>query len=168
MATEQDVAERARQLTDIAEVGGPEGVERLVRSLVDIMRDGGLSKLDLNVGTLSVRLRGKATGAATIERTVRSVGLSMPAAPELAADHVITAPMIGTFYAAASPDDPPLIDVGDQVSLGQVVGIIEAMKIMNEIVADQAGEVAAILVKNGQAVEYGFPLILLAPSGSGA
>ncbi|MDQ3694815.1 MAG: acetyl-CoA carboxylase, biotin carboxyl carrier protein [Chloroflexota bacterium] len=168
MATDQDAVERARRLTDIAEVGGPEGVERLVRSLVDIMRDGGLSKLDLNVGTLSVKLRGKATGAATIESTARSVGPGPPAAPELAADHVITAPMIGTFYAAASPGDPPLIDVGDQVSLGQVVGIIEAMKIMNEIVADQAGEVAAILVKNGQAVEYGFPLILLAPAGSGA
>jgi acetyl-CoA carboxylase biotin carboxyl carrier protein len=70
--------------------------------------------------------------------------------------------MIGTYYASPSPGARPFVDVGDEIKAGQVVGIIEAMKIMNEIVADQAGEVMGILATNGQPVEYGSPLILLA------
>jgi acetyl-CoA carboxylase biotin carboxyl carrier protein len=74
---------------------------------------------------------------------------------------LITAPMIGTFYAAATPGAQPFVVEGDEVYVGQTIGIIEAMKIMNEIAADRAGVVEAILVGNGQPVEYGSPLMRL-------
>jgi acetyl-CoA carboxylase biotin carboxyl carrier protein len=168
VSTEQEAARLQRHLTDVSAVGGPEGVERLVRSLVAIMRDGGLSELDLKVDSLSVRLRGNATVAAPVDGAAQMGPAGAPAAPEPEAGHIISAPMIGTFYAASTPGAQPFITAGDRVSVGQVVGIIEAMKIMNEIVADQAGEVAAILATNGQPVEYGSPLVLLAPPGPGS
>jgi len=70
--------------------------------------------------------------------------------------------MIGTYYAASAPGEPPFVNVGDEIEIGQVVGVIEAMKIMNEITADRAGVVTDLLVTNAQAVEYGSPLMLLA------
>ena len=80
-----------------------------------------------------------------------------PDPPEI----LITAPMIGTFYAGATPGAQPFVAEGDHVYVGQTIGIIEAMKIMNEIAADRAGVVEAILVGNGQPVEYGSPLMRL-------
>lgn len=71
----------------------------------------------------------------------------------------ITSPMVGTFYRAPAPDEPPFVDVGDRVQIGQTVCIIEAMKLMNEIEAEVAGQVLEILVENGQPVEYGQPLM---------
>jgi acetyl-CoA carboxylase biotin carboxyl carrier protein len=81
------------------------------------------------------------------------------AAPAADAGHVVSAPMIGTFYASPSPGEPPFVSVGDSVEVGQVIGIIEAMKIMNEITADRAGTVSEVFVSNSQPVEYGSPLI---------
>ena len=80
------------------------------------------------------------------------------AAPEAFAGNVITSPIVGTFYAAPSPDAPPFAKVGDKVKKGQVVCIIEAMKLMNEIESDFDGEVVKVYVENGQAVEFGQPL----------
>jgi acetyl-CoA carboxylase biotin carboxyl carrier protein len=85
-----------------------------------------------------------------------------PEAPaEAESGHLISAPMIGTFYASPSPGAPPFVQRGDQVFAGQTIGIIEAMKIMNEISADRAGMVLDVLVENGEPVEYGSPLIRL-------
>jgi acetyl-CoA carboxylase biotin carboxyl carrier protein len=75
---------------------------------------------------------------------------------------LIKAPMIGTFYSSPTPGAPPFVEVGEEVAIGQVIGIIEAMKIMNEIVADRDGVVRELLVANGQPVEYGSPLLRLA------
>jgi len=75
--------------------------------------------------------------------------------------HVVTAPMIGTYYASPSPGEAPFVQIGDEVEVGQVIGIIEAMKIMNEIISDRSGVVAEVMVENAQAVEYGSPLIRL-------
>jgi acetyl-CoA carboxylase biotin carboxyl carrier protein len=75
--------------------------------------------------------------------------------------------MIGTYYSAPSPGEDPFVQIGDEVEIGQVIGIIEAMKIMNEITADSAGVVAEILVENAQAVEYGSPLIRLTEQTDG-
>jgi acetyl-CoA carboxylase biotin carboxyl carrier protein len=91
-----------------------------------------------------------------------------PAAPAPAAatdEHIIKSPIVGTFYAGSSPDAGPFVRVGDFVEAGQTVCIIEAMKLMNEIEADVGGEVARVLVENGQPVEYGEPLFALRPTG---
>ena len=80
-------------------------------------------------------------------------------------EHIVKSPIVGTFYAGASPDAGPFIRVGDTVEAGQTLCIIEAMKLMNEIEADIGGQVARILVENGQPVEYGEPLFALRPSG---
>jgi acetyl-CoA carboxylase biotin carboxyl carrier protein len=100
-------------------------------------------------------------------QTVTQAG-SEPAQPAPAAatdEHIIKSPIVGTFYAGASPDAGPFVRVGDFVEAGQTVCIIEAMKLMNEIEADIGGEVARVLVENGQPVEYGEPLFALRPTG---
>ncbi|WP_245863509.1 acetyl-CoA carboxylase biotin carboxyl carrier protein [Candidatus Viridilinea mediisalina] len=83
---------------------------------------------------------------------------------EVPAGHTITAPMVGTFYAAPSPKDAPFVQEGDEVKPGDSIGIIEAMKMMNEIECDIAGRVVRILIKNGQPVEYGQPLMVIEPA----
>jgi acetyl-CoA carboxylase biotin carboxyl carrier protein len=80
------------------------------------------------------------------------------------AEQVVTSPMIGTFYASPSPGEPVFVEEGDEVEVGQVIGIIEAMKIMNEITSEFEGTISRILVKNAQAVEYGQPLFHIAPN----
>lgn len=84
-----------------------------------------------------------------------------PAVPQKPAGKSIKAPLVGTFYAAPSPDQPPFVQVGDTVKKGDVVLIIESMKLMNEVTSDVDGVVQEILVKNGDAVEYDQPLMIL-------
>ena len=132
----------------------------MVRALIEMMGAGGISELNLAVGRFTVRLRGAATGAATVSvampvEIAPATESSVPAADE----YLITAPMIGTYYATPTPADPHFVRIGDRVEVGQVVAIIEAMKIMNEIAADRDGTVVEILVVNAQAVEYGSPLL---------
>jgi acetyl-CoA carboxylase biotin carboxyl carrier protein len=91
-----------------------------------------------------------------------------PSSPEVApapppTGHTISAPMVGTFYASPSPKDPPFVQEGDEIHIGDPVGIIEAMKMMNEIESEVSGRVARIMVRNGQPVEYGQPLMLVEP-----
>jgi acetyl-CoA carboxylase biotin carboxyl carrier protein len=93
-----------------------------------------------------------------------------PAAPEPQPEapsenaHVLNSPIVGTFFAAPSPDAPPFVNVGDRVHVGQVLCIVEAMKLMNEIESEFAGEIVRIHVENGQPVEYGQPLFTIKPS----
>ena len=137
----------------------PERVADLVQSLATVMRQSSITELDLDLGEVSVRLRRPAPdhdgGEMRLEN--RPLASIEPDLPEI----LITAPMIGTFYAAATPAAQPFVVEGDEVYVGQTIGIIEAMKIMNEIAADRAGVVEAILVGNGQPVEYGSPLMRL-------
>ena len=140
-----------------------------MEALIGMMSAGGISKLDLTFGSVSIRLRGngRVPGSERVD-ALPLVPLDLPRSDDSSplldeAGHVITAPMIGTYYASPSPSEPPFVRLGDAVEIGQIVGIIEAMKIMNEIAADRAGVVAAILVDNGQAVEYGSPLLQLSP-----
>jgi acetyl-CoA carboxylase biotin carboxyl carrier protein len=156
------------------------GVIEAVRSLVEIMDRGGLSKLDLVHGDLAVRLRSgggdrlppaSVPSAAPVDAVsalsaVSEAGPGVPTLPD-PGEHVVTAPMVGTFYASPSPGAPPFVLVGDPVDAGQTVGIVEAMKIMNEIVAERGGIVTKILVENGQAVEYGSPLMHLGARAAG-
>ena len=90
---------------------------------------------------------------------------AQPAAPPVEEQHIIKSPIVGTYYSGPSPDAAPFVRVGDSVEPGQTVCIIEAMKLMNEIEADISGEVARVLVENGQPVEYGEPLFALRPTG---
>jgi len=86
------------------------------------------------------------------------------AAPPKEELHVIKSPIVGTFYAAPSPEAPPFVKVGDKIQSGQVVCIVEAMKLMNEIEADMGGEIVGVLAENGQPVEYGQSLFALRPA----
>jgi acetyl-CoA carboxylase biotin carboxyl carrier protein len=137
----------------------PERVADLVQSLATVMRQSAITELDLDLGDVSVRLRRPAPDHDGGEMRLENQPpiSSEPDPPEI----LITAPMIGTFYAAATPGAQPFVVEGDEVYVGQTIGIIEAMKIMNEIAADRAGVVEAILVGNGQPVEYGSPLMRL-------
>lgn len=132
-----------------------------VRELIDLMGRGGITELDLSTGSVTIRLRGNGAHAAPVRSTIDSPTLT-PLRDRPESEFVITAPMIGTYYAASAPGEPPFVNVGDEIEIGQVVGVIEAMKIMNEITADRAGVVTDLLVTNAQAVEYGSPLMLLA------
>jgi acetyl-CoA carboxylase biotin carboxyl carrier protein len=136
--------------------GTPDLIEA-VRELITLMGRGGITELDLTTGGVSIRLRGNGGGQALA--ALPSTTGDSTTTVEQSAGHVITAPMIGTYYAAPAPGDAPFVQVGDEVEVGQTVGIIEAMKIMNEIVADRPGIVAEVMVENAQAVEYGSPLL---------
>src|SRR5215203_1498176 len=141
-----------------------------VRTLVDIMGAGNINELDISFGKVSIRLRsGSAVAAPVSVATAPATTLTevvIDSAPPSHEQH-ITAPMVGTFYSSPTPGAPPYVKVGDHVEVGQTVGIIEAMKIMNEIAADRAGLVTAVLIENGQAVEYGSPIVRLDPTRGG-
>jgi acetyl-CoA carboxylase biotin carboxyl carrier protein len=123
--------------------------QREIRRLANLLRDYGLSEVEVEREGVRVRLRREPA----------------PVAPAAAEAHMLTieAPMVGTFYRAPSPDAPPFVRDGDRVKKGQVVCIIEAMKLMNEIESKVAGRLVKVLVENTQPVEYGQPLFLLEP-----
>ena len=131
------------------------------------MSRGGITELDLDYLDVRIRLRGAAAPTGAVAPPVALAPSSVvPPALVAPSGKVVTAPMVGTFYAAPTPQDPPFVQVGDTVRTGQVIGIIEAMKIMNEIASDADGIVSEILVSNGQGVEYGSELLRLAPGPS--
>ncbi len=138
----------------------PERVADLVGSLASVMRQAEVTELDLALGDVTIRLRRPARAHETDpgERPVAEPAAVTAPSP---VGHIISAPMVGTFYASPTPSAPPFVRVGDAVALGQTIGIIEAMKIMNEITADRDGFVQELLVENGQPVEYGSPLLRL-------
>ena len=113
-------------------------------------------------GTLA---RGEASATESAPMAASEPSTPAPATSPADDVHVIKSPIVGTFYAAPNPEAAPFVKVGDTVEAGQTVCIIEAMKLMNEIEADVSGEVARILVENGQPVEYGEPLFALRPTG---
>ncbi len=149
--------------------GLPAGLTADVRALIEMMARGGIADLTLETGAVKLRLRSHGAGArpAAEARPITGAALDgsrTATAPDMEPDSiVITAPMLGTFYHAPAPGEPPFVQVGDPVDAGQTIGIIEAMKIMNEIPIDASGVVAEIFVTNGQPVEYGQPLMRLVP-----
>ena len=143
---------------------------RKIKKLMELVEQSGINELEVREGEESIRLSKAPAGvvmapvAAPAAAPVAPAAPAAPAAaaPALPAGHVLTAPMVGTFYRAPSPDSPPFVEVGKTVAAGDVVCIIEAMKLMNQIEADKAGVVAAILVEDGQPVEFGQPLMVIA------
>lgn len=134
----------------------PERVADLVRALAGVMQQDSVTELDLELGALSLRMRRSVSAPAQANLpVVTGTEAARPDAP----GHVVSAPMVGTFYISPTPSAPPFVSVGDFVVAGQTIGIIEAMKIMNEITADRSGVVVEFLVENAQPVEYGSPLL---------
>ncbi len=148
---------------------------RKLKELVRLMVANDLTELDLRdeQQQVSVKRGGSnavpvVTQAPVAAAPASAAAPAVPAAPasEPATDDglvAIESPMVGTYYAKPSPDKPPFLSVGDSVGEGSVVCLIEAMKIFNEIKAEQSGTIAKILVQNGDAVEFGQPLILVKP-----
>jgi acetyl-CoA carboxylase biotin carboxyl carrier protein len=136
-----------------------------VRQLVQVMRDGGIGQLDVRQGDLRISLKSahvmEYEHSAAEPSQIAPERMSNSPAEPAATGQLITSPMIGTYYSAPGPNERPFVQVGDHVDVGQTVAIIEAMKIMNEIISEYAGTVAELIVKNGEAVEYGHPLIRL-------
>ena len=147
--------------------------QREIRRLADLLREYGLSEVEVEREGVRVRLRresapvapapASAAAAAPSQAAPAPVVVAPAAAPAEAHLLPVEAPMVGTFYRAPSPDAQPFVREGDRVKKGQVVCIIEAMKLMNEIESKVAGRVVKVLVENSQPVEYGQPLFLLEP-----
>ena len=151
---------------------------RKLKTLIDHVSESGISELEVTEGEGKVRIvknappvyvqQGPAQYAAPMAGAPLAApahvgeAAAAPAAPAAPQGHVVTSPMVGTFYRAPSPGADPFVQVGDTVKEGQTLCIIEAMKLLNEIESDAAGVVKEILVENGQAVEYGQPLYVIA------
>lgn len=121
-----------------------------------------LCELDLEYGDVRLSLR-RPPAEHGGEAVIAERSAAVRSAEEQPEGHIITAQMVGTFYLTPAPGKPALVQEGDLVEKGQVVGIIEAMKVMNELESDVSGRVVRILVKNQQPVEYGQPLMIVAP-----
>jgi acetyl-CoA carboxylase biotin carboxyl carrier protein len=144
---------------------------RKLKTLIELVESSGIAELEVSEGEERVRIT--RSMPSVHHSTVRDMGalgaghavstgeVAPLAAPPPAEGHLVKAPMVGTFYRAASPGSASFVEVGDAVQAGDPLCIIEAMKLMNEIEADHAGIVKAILVENGQAVEYGQPLVII-------
>jgi acetyl-CoA carboxylase biotin carboxyl carrier protein len=148
--------------------GATEGAPvELARKLGALLTELGLSEIDVTVGQVRVRLqRGGAASAppATAAPVVASVERPAAAEIESASGVTIEAPMVGTFYRASSPTADPYVSEGDLVKEGQILCIIEAMKLMNEIESKVAGRVVKIFVENAHPVEFGQSLFLIDPA----
>ena len=141
---------------------------RKLKKLIDLVQESGIAELEITEGEEKVKIvKG---GAVSVSAAPTAALLPAPAvAPAAAAaepepvqeGHLVKAPMVGTFYRSPSPDAKAFVEAGQAVKEGDTICIIEAMKLMNEIEADASGVVKAILVENGQPVEYGQPLFIL-------
>ncbi|WP_345976394.1 acetyl-CoA carboxylase biotin carboxyl carrier protein [Sulfurimonas sp. HSL3-7] len=145
-----------------------------IKSLISTFDDSGLSKIKINKEGFEIEME-KATGlvAAPVQTisaaaapaaaaaAAAPAAVAPAAAPQAISGDTIDSPMVGTFYAAPSPDSAPFVKVGDTVKKGQAVAVLEAMKIMNELEAEFDCKIVEILVKDGQAVEYDMPLFVV-------
>jgi acetyl-CoA carboxylase biotin carboxyl carrier protein len=158
---------------------------RKVKKLIELLEESGVAEIEIKEGEESVRI--SRHGAAPVTTYVQTsqqpapvaAGAAAAAAPATAAataaaraaadeaesaaraENTVTAPMVGTFYASASPGAKAFVEIGSEVKVGQTLCIIEAMKMMNQIESDKSGRVAAVLVKNGDPVEFGQPLFVI-------
>jgi len=151
---------------DKGETAGDE--QRLIRQLADLLNETGLSEIEIEKSGLKVRV----ARTLNIQSTVAAVPAAPAGAPAAVAapakvsdpakhPGVVKSPMVGTAYRSAEPGAPTFIEVGSQVLQGDTLFIIEAMKTMNQIPAPHAGKVTAILIENGQPVEFGEPLVII-------
>lgn len=150
---------------------------RKVKKLIELLEESGIAEIEIKEGEESVRISRMASGAAAhahaaplyaappmpapVAAALTATPVAAPASPPPSADHMVQAPMVGTYYSAPAPGAKPFVQIGDEVKVGQVLCIIEAMKMMNQIESDRAGKVTSVLVQNGDPVEFGQPLFAI-------
>jgi acetyl-CoA carboxylase biotin carboxyl carrier protein len=141
---------------------------RKLKKLIDLVEQSGISELEITEGEETVRISRASHPVYAPQPVVHHVSAApAPAAPQAVpvaeepSGHVLKSPMVGTFYRSPSPGADPFVEVGSRVEAGGTLCIIEAMKLLNEIEADKSGVIKAILVENGQPVEYGEPLFVI-------
>ena len=143
---------------------------RKVKKLIELLEESGVSEIEIHEGEESVRIsRNTQTYAAApiMQAPVAAAPVAAApvseasAAPEEPSGHAVKSPMVGTFYRSSSPGAKPFTEVGQQVNVGDTLCIIEAMKLLNQIEADKSGTIKAIMVENGQPVEYNQPLFII-------
>lgn len=145
---------------------------RKVKKLIELLESSGIAEIEIKEGEESVRIsRTSSAPIAYAPPPMQAAGAAPLPAPvaEIAekpvdsvpTGHRVTSPMVGTFYSASSPGAKPFVEVGQSVGEGDTLCIIEAMKMLNQIEADRAGVIKAVLVDNGQPVEYGEPLFVI-------
>jgi acetyl-CoA carboxylase biotin carboxyl carrier protein len=155
---------------------------RKVKKLIELLDETGVAEIEIKEGEESVRISRHPTGGAfammpqhmmygpppapaaapaAAAVTPAAAAAAVAAAAAATADQTVTAPMVGTFYSAPAPGAKPFVDIGSDVKSGDVLCIIEAMKMMNQIESDKAGRVVSVLAKNGDPVEFGQPLFVI-------
>ena len=150
---------------------------RKVKKLIELLEESGIAEIEIKEGEEAVRISRMPTGGyithmqpqmmqapppAAIAAPVAAPAAAVAAAPARNTnEHVVAAPMVGTFYGSASPGAKPFVEIGSEVKVGQTLCIIEAMKMMNQIESDKTGKVTAIMATNGDPVEFGQPLFVI-------
>jgi len=149
---------------------------RKIKKLIELLEESGIAEIEIKEGEEALRISRMPAGTATGHAAAQIAHLAtLPAAAASAAlpaaesaapkpkpnEHVITAPMVGTFYASPSPGAKAFVEIGDEIKAGQVLCIIEAMKMMNQIEADKAGRITSVMAQNGDPVEFGQPLFVV-------
>ncbi|MFC5705707.1 acetyl-CoA carboxylase biotin carboxyl carrier protein [Aeromonas eucrenophila] len=150
---------------------------RKIKKLIELVEESGIAELEISEGEESVRISRNFSGQvsvapqmmmqqAPVQQVTAPVAGAAPAAAPAAADttpsgHLMRSPMVGSFYRSSSPEAKAFVEVGQHVNVGDTLCIVEAMKMMNQIESDKAGVIKAILVENGQAVEFDEPLFII-------
>jgi acetyl-CoA carboxylase biotin carboxyl carrier protein len=145
---------------------------RKIKKLIELLEESGLAEIEITEGEESVRIaramhsppvvtQYAAAPAAASAAAPAPATQAAAAAPAARDEKLVTAPMVGTFYASPAPGAKSFVEVGEEVRVGQVLCIIEAMKMMNQIESERAGKVVAVLAKNGEPVEFGQPLFAI-------
>ena len=152
---------------------------RKIKKLIELVEESGISELEISEGEESVRISRSAPAAsfpmmqqayaapmmqqqpALANAVATTAAVEAPAAAAEISGHIVRSPMVGTFYRTPSPDAKAFIEIGQKVNVGDTLCIVEAMKMMNQIEADKSGVVKAILVENGQPVEFDEPLVVI-------
>lgn len=153
---------------------------RKIKKLIELLEESGIAEIEIKEGEEGVRISRMPTGAAQqisqlpqipfnggpMQMSASASAASMapeppPPSKPKSNEHVVTAPMVGTYYAAPAPGAKSFVNIGDEVKVGQVLCIIEAMKMMNQIECDRAGRVTSIMARNGDPVEFGQPLFVI-------
>jgi acetyl-CoA carboxylase biotin carboxyl carrier protein len=149
---------------------------RKIKKLIELLEESGLAEIEITEGEESVRIARATQGPAVVTQYAAApapaaaappapapaaAAAEAAAAPAARSENLVTAPMVGTFYGSPAPGAKAFVEVGQEVRVGQVLCIIEAMKMMNQIESERAGRVVAVLAKNGEPVEFGQPLFAI-------